>query len=161
MMGHLDWSQSASRRRYGFGAKDEGYLRMRWQRLQNEFPKAVYSCYWTRVAILTWSNFDYYICSSSFLLVRACRRGVRKQSQLGEVFLSSSLQLHTDNYPEYLHAFIADLWGWRRVHTSNCQLSFSCNRNRFESLHHYDRRFGSQCRNGIMVMVSFSSRWLV
>ena len=44
-------------------------------------------------------------------LVEACGWEVGKRSQLEEVFLSSSLELRTDNCLEYLCAFIADFLG--------------------------------------------------
>ena len=105
---------------------DSEYLRevvcpqsLGWRMSSNEvaeasewlFGRSLCFCHWTYVAILRGGGQILTITDalSAFVLVGACKREVRNQSQLGEVFLSSSLELHTDNHPEYLCAFIADL----------------------------------------------------
>jgi len=57
---------------------------------------------------------------------------VGKRSRLEEV-KSSSLAPHTYNRSKYLGASIADLQDWREVHASDCQLSSSCIKSRFDS----------------------------
>jgi len=107
----LDWSRSASGRQYGLGAVDEGCLRIGGDggfRMvsREQFMFLLPDLYHDRDRgqILTTTG-----APSAFALVGACRRAVGKRSQLGEVFLSSTLELGTYNLPEYLCAFIAYL----------------------------------------------------